>query len=236
MKNLLITICARGGSKGVKRKNIRHLNGFPLIYYTIKQAKDWNKAKNIVVSTDSEEIANIAKKYGAEVPFMRPKKLASDTTPKLSALRHALLKSENFYKERFDFLMDLDVTAPIRKVQDLENAYKLFLKKNPQTLFSVVNARRNPYFNMVEEEKNGRVVLSKNGKSFTRRQDAPKVYDMNASIYIYERNYLLNEKNNSPISKNSIAYVMDEISRTDIDSEIDFKYIEFLVKEGVIEL
>ena len=235
MDNLLITICARGGSKGVKGKNIRKLAGKPLIYYTIKQAKEWGKAKRVVVSTDSEEIAAAAKKSGAYVPFLRPLKFASDTAGKIAAIRHALKSCERIYREKYDLVMDLDVTSPIRKIEDLENAYKLFLKRRPETLFSVVEAHRNPYFNMVEEDKDRKVVLSKNG-NFSRRQDAPKVYDLNASIYIYARSYILNKKNQSAISNNSILYIMDGISRTDIDSELDFRFVEFLVKENIITL
>lgn len=232
---LLITICARGGSKGVKGKNIRILSGKPLIYYTIKQAKNWGKAKHIVVSTDSEEIARIAEKYGAEVPFIRPKELATDIADKVSVIKHVLKSCEEIFGKKYDSIMDLDVTAPIRKVQDLENAYQLFLQKNPKTLFSVVPARKNPYFNMVEETTDGKITLSKQGKFF-RRQDAPPVYEMNASIYIYDREYLLDEKTDSAISDDSIIYIMDEISRIDIDSELDFKYIEFLMKENIISL
>lgn len=253
MDNLLITICARGGSKGVKGKNIRLLLGKPLIYYTIKQAKDWGKGSRIIVSTDSEEIAEVAKEFGAEVPFIRPADLATDTAAKIPVIRHALDFCENFYKrslkgnsfqeelsrfpykEKYDLIMDLDVTSPLRKVSDLENALNLFLQKKPKTLFSVVPAHRNPYFNMVEETDDGRVVLSKKG-NFASRQQAPRVYDMNASIYIYDRAFLQNKKNTSPISDNSIIYVMDELSRTDIDSELDFNFIEYLVKEGIISL
>lgn len=237
MDNLLITICARGGSKGVKGKNIRNLAGKPLIYYTIKQAIDWGKAKYIVVSTDSEEIAQIAKQFGAEVPFIRPDDLATDSAAKVPVIRHALISCEKIYQEKFDCVMDLDVTSPIRKVSDLEKAYHLFLEKRPKTLFSVVNARRNPYFNMVELDKYGKANYSKlPDKNFDRRQDAPQVYDMNASIYIYDRNFLLDEGNIRPVSDNSIIYEMDEISRTDIDSEIDLKFVEFLLKENVISL
>lgn len=235
MDNLLITICARGDSKGVKNKNIRELAGKPLIYYTIKQAKDWGKGKHIVVSTDSDEIAKIARQFGAEVPFMRPAELATDTAGKVAVIKHTLQTCEEKFNEKFAYVMDLDVTSPIRKLQDLENAYNLFLKKKPKTLFSVVPAHRNPYFNMVEETLDGRVVLSKLG-NFSRRQDAPKVYDINASIYIYDREYLLGKYNESAISDNSIIYIMGEESRIDIDSEIDFKFIEFLVKEKVISL
>lgn len=236
MKNLLITICARAGSKGVKGKNIRKLNGHPLIYYTIKQALNWNKAKRVVVSTDSEDIAKIARKYGAEVPFMRPAELATDNAPKIPAIRHALLCCEQAFKESYDIVVDLDATAPVRTVDDLEKALNIFLKKKVKTLFSVVPARRNPYFNMVEELPDGKINYSKPNSNFSRRQDAPPVYDMNASIYLYDRNYLLDINNIKPVSDNSAIYIMDELSATDIDKEVDFKFIEFLIKEGLVKL
>lgn len=235
MNSLLITICARSGSKGLKNKNIRELGGRPLIYYTMRQAKEWGKGKHIVVSTNSEEIAEIAKRFGLEVPFTRPEELSTDDAGKVAVIRHALVNCERIYSEKYDQVMDLDVTSPIRTVQDLENAYKLFLEKNPKTLFSVVPARRNPYFNMVEVGIDGKVNLCKQG-NFIRRQDAPEVYDMNASIYIYNRDYLLDESRKSAISDNSAIYIMDELSRTDIDSEVDFKFIEFLVKEKLVNL
>lgn len=236
MDNLLITICARGGSKGVKGKNIRELAGKPLIYYTINQAKRWGRAQHIVVSTDSEEIADIAKSFGAEVPFLRPADLASDTSAKIPAISHALLSSEDIYKEKYNLVMDLDVTSPVRTVQDLENSYNLFLEKTPKTLFSVVTAHKNPYFNMVEINTEGKAVVCKPGKHFIRRQETPKVYDVNASIYIYDRNFLIDKRNINVISDDSIVYVMGDVSRTDIDSELDFKFIEFLVKDGIISL
>lgn len=232
---LLITICARSGSKGVKNKNLRELAGKPLISYTINQAKKWGKGRHIVVSTDSPEIAQVAKDFGAEVPFLRPSELATDITGKIEVIRHALTICEQKYNEKFDCVMDLDVTSPVRLVKDLENVYELFCKKKPRTLFSVVNAHRNPYFNMVEETIDGKVHLCKNG-DFVTRQSAPKVYDLNASIYIYDREYLLNKKNTSAISNNSVIYLMDDISRIDIDSELDFKFIEFLIKEHIISL
>lgn len=233
---ILITICARGGSKGVKGKNIRLLNGKPLIYYTIKQALEWNKAAHIIVTTDSKEIADIAIACGAEVPFMRPKNLAADTSPTLPVLTHALLESEKIFKTKFDTLIDLPVTAPVRSVKDLENAYKLFKKKNPKNLVTVTPSHRNPYFNMLEVEKNGRVKYSKAG-NFTRRQDAPEVYDMNNSIYIYQSDYLRDEKIKlDKISDDTIAYVMDPITSIDIDTETDFKILESLVKSSLVNI
>lgn len=236
MDKVLVTICARGGSKGVKGKNIRDLAGHPLIYYTIRQATNWGKATRIVVSTDSDQIAQIAVKCGAEVPFIRPSKLATDTAPKGYVIRHALVSSEIIYSEKYDVVMDLDVTSPIRKVDDLENAYKIFLKEKPKTLFSVVRARRNPYFNMVELNKDKRVTLVKQDRNITCRQEAPPVYDMNASIYIYDRDFLWSDTVGSPFTNNTVVYEMDDLSAIDIDTEADFKYIEYLVKEKIVKL
>lgn len=234
--NILITICARGGSKGVKGKNIRNLNGKPLIYYTIKQAQTWGKTAKIIVTTDSKEIAAIAREYGVETPFMRPKNLATDTTPTLPVLTHALLESEKIYKTKFNIVIDLPVTAPIRSNKDLENSYKLFKKKNPKNLVTVTPSHRNPYFNMLEVEKNGRVKYSKAG-NFTRRQDAPEVFDMNNSIYIYNSDYLRDEKTKlDKISDDTVAYIMDPITSIDVDTETDFKILEALVKNSLVDL
>jgi CMP-N,N'-diacetyllegionaminic acid synthase len=237
MQNILVTICARGGSKGVKGKNIKSLNGKPLISYTINQAKEWNKAKRIVVSTDSDDIAAIAMEYGAEVPFRRPAELASDSAPKVPSIRHALIKSEEIFGMKFDIVVDLDPTSPIRKSDDIDNCLKIFNENKPKTLFSVVNCHKNPYFNMVEINEKGRYELSKKlSVGVGRRQDAPKVYDMNASIYLYSREFLIDESNNFPICDDSLIYVMDDSSSYDIDREIDFKFIEFLLKENLVNI
>lgn len=233
-QKILCTICARGGSKGLKDKNIKSLAGQPLISYTINQALRWAKAAHVVVSTDSREIAEVARCFGAEVPFMRPGNLASDMTPKFLAIKHALIESERFYGEKFAIVVDLDTTAPLRKVSDLDNCLGLFIRRRADTLFSVVKAHRNPYFNMVEEKKDGFVRLVKGmPKPVSRRQDVPQVWDMNASIYFYRREFLLRDKNHTPFSDKTAIYVMDDLSRYDIDSELDFKFVEFLMKEGI---
>lgn len=235
--NILCAICARGGSKRIKGKNIRPLLGKPLIAYTIEQALRWGKAMHVIVSTDSEEIAGIAKRYGAETPFIRPVELAGDNVGKLDVLRHALSEAEAHYDARFDILLDLDATAPIRSVKDIDNIVKLFKGKKTDCVFSVVKARRNPYFNMVEKHRDGTVKVCKKAHSTVlTSQSAPSVYEMNASMYVYSRDFLLDPANKTPYSKTSYAYEMDEIAGVDIDSEIDFKFIEFLVKEGVVKL
>jgi len=234
---ILLTIAARGGSKGVKNKNIRDLCGKPLIAYSIDQAKRWGKADKIICSTDSPDIASIAKKNGIEVPFMRPAELAGDLVGKIEVLRNAWLMSEKIYGEKYDVLIDLDATAPIRKISDIEGAYNLFIEENPKTVFSVTHSRRNPYFNMVEALPDGSVSLVKKlDSSIKRRQDAPKVFDLNASIYVYSRDYLLDEKTTIAISDRSLVWIMDDLSAIDIDAEIDFQFIEFLIKKGLVNI
>jgi len=236
-EKILLTVAARGGSKGVKNKNIRMFCGAPLIAHTIVQAKKWGGAERIVCSTDSDEIASIARQYGADVPFMRPPEFATDESGKLEVLRHALQTVERIDGSVYSIIIDLDVTAPVRKMSDIEGALQLFLEKRPLTVFSVVPARKNPYFNMVELDAEKRAVLVKVlGSTVKRRQDAPQIYDMNASIYVYDRKYLLDESTRSAISDRSFVYVMDELSAFDIDSELDFQFIEFLVSKGVVRL
>lgn len=230
MSNILCTICARGGSKGVKNKNIKELNGKPLIAYTIEQAKASGLFEHIVISTDSDDIANVAKEYGAEVFFKRSEEMASDTAGKLDVIKDAFKKSEKYYNKTFDYLIDLDATAPLRIVEDIINSFKQFKENNNDNLITAMPSRRSPYFNLVEQDKDGKVYLSKKlDISVVRRQDAPKSYDMNASIYIWKRDIILNE--NSLFLEKTGLYVMPEERSIDIDNELDFKFVEFLMKE-----
>lgn len=234
---LLAIIAARGGSKGVKNKNIRFLNGKPLMVYTIEQIIKWGKYDRFIISTDSREIADIGCKCGVDVPFIRPAALAGDTAGKLEVLRHGLTCAEQHYGTKFDILLDLDVTAPIRTIEDIENAVSLYNDKKADCVFSVVKSRKSPYFNMIELRPDGTAQPCKQtGHSILRRQDSPVVYSMNTSIYVYNRDFLLDEGNILPYAKKAYVYEMDELSAVDIDSELDFKYVEFLVKEGAIKI
>ncbi len=236
-EQILLTVCARGGSKGVKNKNIRPLCGLPLIAHTLKQAKQWGRAAKIICSTDSKEIAAIVQQYGAEVPFMRPDDLATDTTGKLAVLQHALRTTEEKEGKQYSILVDLDVTAPIRQVSDIEGAYQLFLKHKADSVVSATKSRRNPYFNMLELQEDGFVKLVKiPEKPFLRRQDTPTVYDMNASIYVYGREFILNSQTKTALSGKTLVWEMGEWSAFDIDSEVDFQLIEFLASKGVVKL
>ena len=134
-------------------------------------------------------------------------------------------------------LMDLPVTAPVRTVEDLEKALKLFKKKNPKNLVTVTPAVRNPYFNMLEESVDGKVQYSKQNQNFKRRQDAPAVYDMNNSIYIYQADHLRDKSEvKDKISDHTVAYVMDPLTAIDIDTEVDFIILEALIKEKIVKL
>jgi len=229
---ILGTICARGGSKGVKNKNIRELNGKPLIAHTIEYFKKWGKADRIICSTDSKELAEIAEKYGAEIPFMRPANLASDTAFKINVIQHIVKFVEENSKTNYDIIVDLDPTAPLRKKRFLNEALTKFLESDANNLYSVCSARKNPYFNIVELDKNGYAHLCKQS-NVVRRQDAKPVYELNASIYIYKKDFLL--KTNSLHSNKTIIYEMPDIASIDIDSELDFKFVEFLLKNEVFK-
>jgi CMP-N-acetylneuraminic acid synthetase len=229
---IVATICARGGSKGVPGKNIRPLGGKPLIVHTIEAAQKCRLIDKIVVSTDSPQIAEIARTGGAEVPFLRPPELATDSAPKLAAIKHAVRFLESQQGYRPDIVVDLDPTSPLRTVKDIENCIKLVRDEGADNVFSVIRAHRNPYFNMVEVI-NGRVQLVKRLPSpVARRQDAPPVYDMNASIYAWKIEALL--KNDSLFLERTRIYEMPDWAR-DIDSEIDFKFVELIIKEGWLD-
>ena len=228
--SVLCTICARGGSKGVKGKNIRELAGKPLIAYTIEQAIESGLFEHIVISTDSDEIAKISQTYGADVFFRRDTQLASDTAGKLEVIKDAFTKSEQHYQKEFDYLVDLDATSPLRFASDIVNAFEQFLQNDNGNLISAMLSRRSPYFNLVEVDNNGFVSLSKKlVNSVTRRQDAPKSYDMNASIYIWNREVILNEA--SLFLANTGLYLMPEERSIDIDSELDFEFVEFMMRK-----
>ena len=228
MKNLC-TIGMRGGSKGVPNKNLRELNGKPLMAYTIEQALQSGLFEHVVVSTDSERIADTAKIFGAEAWFLRPAELATDEAPKIPSIRHAFLESEKYYGYPFDVLVDLDVTSPLRKVGDIKKAYKQFIDEDADILITASLARKNPYFNMIEQINEHIQLVKQLNKTIVRRQDAPQVYDMNASIYIWKRKALLD--NETVFTDKTSLYIMPEERSIDIDTELDWNFVEFIVNK-----
>lgn len=232
-KDILITICARGGSKGVPGKNIRNINGKPLIGYTIECAQSIARVlqADIALSTDSEEIASVASSFGLDSSYVRPGFLASDTAGKVDAIADVLDFYEKHNCNSYQFVIDLDVTSPLRLKEDILKAFELLsLDENALNIFSVSPARRSPYFNMVEFDANGYAVVVKNQDEIKSRQTAPRVFDMNASFYIYRRRFF-EEGRTTATTNRSLAYVMDHIC-FDLDEPDDFEYLEFLLKEG----
>lgn len=229
-KKVLCVIPAREGSKGLPGKNVKELLGKPLITYTIEHANGSRYIDRVIVSTDSKEIADISKKYGAEVPFSRPAELASDESSAIDVLLHAIDWLKEQENKNFDIIVLLHVTAPLRTTEDIDNCIELLINKNADNVFSVTEAHRNPYFNMVEVHGDGKVKLVK-GEGYINRQFAPKVYDMNASIYVWNKDLL--KKKKSVFLEKSYIYIMPKERSVDIDDFIDFKIAEMFLKEGL---
>lgn len=230
----LITICARGGSKGLPGKNIKEMNGKPLICWTIEQALEWGKG-DIIVSSDDKYILDIARRvYGVGV-IERPPQLSLDDTPKLDVLRHAVgERLLNYFNIRYcSQVIDLDVTNPLRTVSDIDKCYRIFQEKRPKTLVSVTKARKNPYFNQINV-KNGKYGVFDD--KYTDRQSTPKAYDLNSSIYIYDIPWLMGEsmETNHPVTDNTIYAVMKDWQAFDIDNEVDFFIVEQLMRRYML--
>ncbi|MCT4593967.1 MAG: acylneuraminate cytidylyltransferase family protein [Anaeromicrobium sp.] len=230
--DILVTVCGRAGSKGVKNKNIREFLGNPLINYTLGAAKlfaNKNDKYNvdICVNSDSKELLEIATSFDGVIGIERPACLAQDNSPKIPVIQHSLKYMEEKLNKVYDYVIDLDITSPLRTVEDIQNAFiKIIDHSDIDVVFSVVESRRNPYFNMVEE-KDGDIRKIKES-NFVARQQAPKVYDMNASIYCYMRNSLLNKFERTPFDGKCDIVLMKDTAVLDIDSEEDFELMEIL--------
>jgi CMP-N,N'-diacetyllegionaminic acid synthase len=224
---IICTICARSGSKGLTNKNIRVLHGKPLIAHTILHAQSTDIFDAISVSSDSKDILDVASECGIENLIERPHELATDSASKLLTIQHCLKTTEEITKRKFDVIVDLDVTSPLRSADDIKNAVNLLDGQNVSNVITGVPARRSPYFNMVELDADGIARLPKPPISkFFRRQDSPQCYDMNASIYVWKRKCLL--ESDSIWNEQTRLYVMSE-ETMDIDSELDFEIVEFLM-------
>lgn len=224
---ILCTIGARGGSKGVKNKNVRPLLGKPLLAHTILQAKQAGIFSAIACSSDSAEILRVAGEWGADCLIVRPPEMASDTAAKLPAIKHCVEETEKRRGERFDIIVDLDATSPLRTSQDIVNCVQLLKERKAANVITGAPARRSPYFNLVEMDDHGIARLSKKmERPVVRRQDAPKCFDMNASIYVWWRDTLMNSQ--SIFLDTTVLYEMPEERSLDIDTELDFEIVELL--------
>ena len=227
---ILTIIPARGGSKGIPHKNIKPLNGKPLIYYTIDCARAICDDEDICVSTDDAEIISVVEKYGLKVPFVRPAVLATDTAGTYEVLLHALAFYEKQGKH-YDVVLLLQNTSPFRTSIHVKEALELY-KPEIDMVVSVKETSSNPYYNCFEENDKGFLNISKGDGLYIRRQDAPKAYEYNGAIYVINPASL----KKMPLGKFSkrIKYVMDDIHSVDLDNMIDWKFAELIIKERLV--
>lgn len=220
----IATICARGGSVGVPRKNIRLLHGKPLITHTIEQALACDLIDEVYVSTDDDEIADVARHAGALVPLLRPAHLATSEAGKLPVIQH-MADWVNANAGPVGRVIDLDATSPLRNAQDIVDCIAL-LDDDTDVVITGYEAEKNPYFNMVERQPNGNIGLVKvPNQAVLGRQHAPKVYAMNASIYVWHYHSLTKGLWNG----RTRLHVMPRERSIDIDSEIDFRIVELIM-------
>jgi len=220
-------VFARSGSKELPNKNIREFAGKPLIAWSIDQARSISRISRVIVSTDSDEISKIAISYGAEVPFLRPKELALDTTPEWFAWQHAISFLKFNDLKMPDIVLSLPATSPLRSTIDIERCIDLMLSTDSDVVIGVSEPHRNPYFNMVTKGDDDRLDLVINPeKSVSRRQDAPEVFDMTTVTYVMRPNFVLE---NSGVFDGIVRGVMIPKHRSiDIDTLLDFQIAEHI--------
>lgn len=225
---ILVIIPARGGSKGIPHKNIKPLNGKPLIRYTIDEAREIVDDEDICVSTDDQEIIRCVENYGLKVPFVRPEELATDTAGTYEVLLHAL----NFYEKQgrhYDTVLLLQNTSPFRKADQIKEALKLYNEKVDMVV-SVKECAANPYYCVFEENSEGYLHVCKGDGNIFRRQDAPKVYEYNGAIYIMNAERL--KTTHMHKMQKRVKYVMDDLSSFDLDTMWDWEMAERIATQN----
>jgi CMP-N-acetylneuraminic acid synthetase len=231
MKDVISFIFARGGSKGLKNKNILSFAGKPLIAWTIEQALGHPEIDRVLVSTDSLEIAEISKSFGAEVPFIRPPELATDSSSELLSWKHALNFLQNEEGKVPEIFVSLPCTAPLRSQEDITRNLHLLVESGGDLALTVTPSQRSPYFNMVHLQSDSRASLViDNGSTYTRRQDAPHTYDMTTVAYSGKSSYIL--ETNELLSGKVYASIVDQERAIDIDNSFDFEIAEYLFKKS----
>ena len=219
---IVACIFARGGSKGVPRKNIRDFNGKPLIAWTIELALNLGIFEHVYVSTDSQEIADVALQYGAEVPFLRPAELASDTAPERLAWRHAV---QNL--PAFDIMVSLPATAPMRRSETILKCIELYKESDADTVIAVTKSGHNPAFNMIYMDEDGLSHLLFGGKEqILRRQDGRSSFDITTVCYVLSPDTIL--KQNRVMEGKVRSVIVDQEEAIDIDTMLDFDIAQFL--------
>jgi len=230
MNKVLAVIPGRKGSKGIPKKNTKKLNGKPLISYAIEAALECFNPEDICITTNDEDIIKTASKHGLKVPFTRPESLSGDHVAMISVLEHAI----GFYSEvgrEYDTLILLQPTSPFRKANHILEALEIYKKQNVDMVVSVKETKANPYYNLFEEDSENYLQKSKQG-DFIRRQDIPKVYELNGAIYIINIKALIETGDISALKKKR-KYLMDEISSFDLDTMFDWLVAENIIKTAL---
>ncbi len=226
----LVVIPARGGSKGIPHKNIKPLGGKPLIYYSIDIARQFTTDENICVTTDDAEIISVVEQHGLKVPFVRPAELATDTCGSSEVIQHAY----QFFADKgvkYEAIVLLQPTSPFRRVEFIREAVALY-DDSIDMVTSVRPASCNPYYDGFEENKDGLLQISKGDGTIARRQEAPKVWQQNGSIYVINPKSLI-EKGMGGFTKIK-KYAMPETYSVDLDTMLDWKMAELIIKEGIL--
>ena len=225
-------IAARGGSKGVVGKNIRLLAGKPLIAYAIESSIKSKIFSHVVVSTEDKEIARISQKFGAEVPFLRPKKLATDSTGMTEVVLHGLKKLHALGYD-FDTFVNRDCTVPFLRNKDVAGSIRLLKRKNCNAVFGVYRQHLNPYFNIMELDSNGFLKIVKDEeKRPISRQTAPIVYQLNG-LFTYNTEKFFKYRND--LLLNALPYEIPIETGFMIDTEFEFKLAEFIIQKKLLD-
>ncbi|ERI90774.1 putative N-acylneuraminate cytidylyltransferase [Clostridiales bacterium oral taxon 876 str. F0540] len=230
-KKILAIIPARGGSKGLPRKNIKLLDGKPLISYTIEAAKQSRFIDRVIVSTDDLEIAQISKSCGAEVPFLRPDKLSGDNSSTVEALKHAVMWLRENEGYECDLICVLQCTSPLRGSKDIDGTIQKLFETNKDAAVSVCEVEVNPYWTNIFAGDKLEYFIPE-GKNILRRQDLPKIYRLNGAVYLIKTDVFLKEETLEP--ENITGYIMGNSDSVDIDDEIDFCLAEAILHKREI--
>lgn len=230
-KQGIVLICARGGSKGLKNKNIKKIKNLELVGWSIKVAKKVNNIRKIVISSDSQKIINIATKYGALAPFKRPKNISSSTANEFLVWKHAIKKINQIYNFFPDFIVSLPPTCPSRSIADINSALNFFLNNKFDGLVSMCESNRSPYFNIVKKNKRQAISIFSKKNNIYRRQDVPKTYDITTAFYIADTQYVLNTSNF--LSGNIAGYEIHKKNAIDIDDIYDFNLAKIILEKKI---
>lgn len=224
-KKILAIIPARGGSKGVPRKNIKMLAGKPLIAWTIEEAKKSKFIDMCIVSTEDEEIKSVAEEWGGNVPFMRPMELAQDDTPGIEPVLHAVKMMPGY-----DFVVLLQVTSPLRTVEDIDGALAYCLDRDCESCVSVTEAEHSPYWMyQMDMQKRLQPILKMEKEKSYQRQKLPKAFQLNGAVYVANVDFV--QRAREFIGEETLGYVMPQERSYDIDTMMDFMMIELLLKQ-----